>query len=1286
MGKARKKNSEAKRKNIPAGKRSDFQKVLEQGEKLYLEGNLLDARTCFTKLLEVEPDHAEILNNLGVIAFQENLLDEALSFFQKALSKEPGFYDAVENTAKVLEAKGEYLEALKRFRNALEIGGLRTETLNSMARCFLELDDRKSAGEVLRESLTLNPDQADVRKALEDLGITADIPENKIRKPAKKLNIGFVSIWFERGQSYVTKTIRDALAKEHDTFVFARTGGVYGKPMLDTSGVWNVPRLTTYPEYTIPAGVIQKWIQENRLDAVIFNEEYDWDLVRAARETGVKILTYLDYYKDDWKPFMSLYDAVLCSTKRTYELVKGFCRAYYMGWAVDTELFHPVDDDGSRHTFFHNAGWLGINYRKMTPAAIVAFDAISRHLHDVTLFVHSQAELGMLPPEIVKIIQENHRITYHVETLSAPGLYHKGRILLFPTKLEGLGLPLFEALASGLPVIATDAPPMNEFIQHGVNGLLVRVAHRAVRNDDIAFPEELLDINDLALKMAALAQNAEAVRTLSLNARQYAERELSVVKLRTKIIECIEGLFDKETPKSSMIFQAGHVNASSVQTVSGSIVVTTHFSPEAELTIRELCKARNDISGFIIQRPTLQADPAYEKRKEVFRGFLCQSGIDARWYETANINEAESEARLKEWSPDILVTIGGRILKKDILAVPKRGVINLHTSVLPKYRNLGSEFWALYYNDLEHIGHTVHVVDRGIDSGPILLQKAIGATGAESELQLRKNNMLSGADSLLEVLSNYDRSEPTATPQTDKKSLFFAMPDETDRQRGQFRFQHRRTSGNAKDGKAKQSLLTGLSELTYGWKQILEQEGLPFEVSQINEGLTPERYATLIINRDLTKKETEFVRRYLREGGAVLTDLSREGSFNGQIPWKHQFIEELSLKNGRYDERILLRREGFVIKELENQKGNNGHPVAVNRQIGKGHVTFLPFDPEEAVLDGRADRMPSPPLNGKHDTERIAVVSKGGVRRFVVDALHRLYAARHLPYAHLWYYPGNFQSAFAFRIDSDGYEATSFNNTYLPAEKHGIRMSWYIDVGAQFHHMDDALRIARAGQDVQVHCLRHETFDDYESNVKNIATAVQVMKKAGLSPVGFVAPYGKWNTALNRALETIGICYSSEFSMAWDDLPFYPIVDGKRPSKVLQVPIHPFCLGSMMKSGFTLEEVLRHYDRELDRKYCQGEPIFFYCHPIERLGKYPQVLDHIFSEAKKRDGIWFTDLTQFHIWWKLREKSLILPELNGRDLTIHSFTPLQDAPVRIVMPDGSRKIVSIHDTWQSALP
>ena len=368
----------------------------------------------------------------------------------------------------------------------------------------------------------------------------------------KKLNIGFVSVWFERGQAYVTKMIRDVVATRHQTFVLARTGGVYGQAMFSQTGQWNVPNLVHFPQHTIPPPTFQQWIRDHRLDVVIFNEEYDWNLVRAAKETGAHVITYLDYYKEDWKPQMGLYDAVLCSTRRTYDMVKDVCPAHYIGWAVDSTLFRPRDDGGKKFTFYHNAGWLGINFRKNTPAAIVAFAAISRHLPDIDLLVHSQVPLEYLPPEIGAIVQMTPRITYHVETVPAPGYYHKGRIMLFPTKLEGLGLPLFEALASGLPVIATDAPPMNEFIRHGENGLLVRVAQSITRPDNIAFPETIVDVSDLAMKMVELARNPEQVRMLSQNARRYAENELQPNALGARICGILDQVVTEE--KSSIDF------------------------------------------------------------------------------------------------------------------------------------------------------------------------------------------------------------------------------------------------------------------------------------------------------------------------------------------------------------------------------------------------------------------------------------------------------------------------------------------------------------------------------------------------------------------------------------------------------------------------------------------------------------------------------------------------------------------------------------------------------------
>lgn len=359
------------------------------------------------------------------------------------------------------------------------------------------------------------------------------------------MNIGFVTIWFERGQSYVTKTFRDALANEHETFIFARMGQVgtpYGiMKFQETKGFWDVKNLTTYHEYSIPQDIIRRWLEENEIEIVFFNEEYDWDLVRFCKSLGRKVVTYLDYYKDDWKNDLCIYDAIFCSTKRTFNLIKNMANAYYVGWGIDTDLFKPMEVE-TKYTFFHNAGWFGINFRKMTPAVIYAFNEISKD-NDYTLLIHAQLGAEFLPPEIASIILNNKRITFHVETIPAPGLYHKGNIYVYPSKLDGLGLTLIEALSCGLPAITTDEPPMNEFVKDHYNGLLVKVAQRNIRHDNIAFPEAIIDINDLIHKMKYLAENNQRYKKMSANAREIAMKDMNRSDFTIRVLSALREIY-----------------------------------------------------------------------------------------------------------------------------------------------------------------------------------------------------------------------------------------------------------------------------------------------------------------------------------------------------------------------------------------------------------------------------------------------------------------------------------------------------------------------------------------------------------------------------------------------------------------------------------------------------------------------------------------------------------------------------------------------------------------------
>jgi len=156
------------------------------------------------------------------------------------------------------------------------------------------------------------------------------------------------------------------------------------------------------------------------------------------------------------------------------------------------------------------------------------------------LLVHAQADLGKLPAETRAILQEDKRITYRIATVPAPGIYDLGRILLFPTKLEGLGLPLLEGLSMGLPAIATDAPPMNEFIEDNYNGLLVRVAKTQIRADGVGFPENLINQGHLVERMRWLASRPETIDRMALSARSYAEDQLNLPRFQERVRACFD--------------------------------------------------------------------------------------------------------------------------------------------------------------------------------------------------------------------------------------------------------------------------------------------------------------------------------------------------------------------------------------------------------------------------------------------------------------------------------------------------------------------------------------------------------------------------------------------------------------------------------------------------------------------------------------------------------------------------------------------------------------------------
>lgn len=89
------------------------------------------------------------------------------------------------------------------------------------------------------------------------------------------------------------------------------------------------------------------------------------------------------------------------------------------------------------------------------------------------------------------------------------------------------------------------------------------------------------------------------------------------------------------------------------------------------------------------------------------------------------VRDPELIRTIKKIKPEIIFCIGGmQIIPKDVLAIPRLGCINIHPALLPKYRGRFSTAHALF-NGEQYTGATLHFMDEGIDSGPIILQKKV---------------------------------------------------------------------------------------------------------------------------------------------------------------------------------------------------------------------------------------------------------------------------------------------------------------------------------------------------------------------------------------------------------------------------------------------------------------------------------------------------------------------------------------------------------------------------------
>jgi len=137
-----------------------------------------------------------------------------------------------------------------------------------------------------------------------------------------------------------------------------------------------------------------------------------------------------------------------------------------------------------------------------------------------------------------------------------------------------------------------------------------------------------------------------------------------------------------------------------------------------------------------------------------------------------DVNNEETIRKLQDIKPDVIVTAAyGGYLKKTIRQLPAFGCLNLHPSLLPKYRGSAPINYTLFNGD-KITGNTIFRIVAKMDAGPILLQRKINIEPSDCYTSLYQKLSEVGANDVLEVLEKIEKNEIIPIPQNHEKATF----------------------------------------------------------------------------------------------------------------------------------------------------------------------------------------------------------------------------------------------------------------------------------------------------------------------------------------------------------------------------------------------------------------------------------------------------------------------------------------------------------------------------------
>lgn len=193
-------------------------------------------------------------------------------------------------------------------------------------------------------------------------------------------------------------------------------------------------------------------------------------------------------------------------------------------------------------------------------------------------------------------------------------------------------------------------------------------------------------------------------------------------------------------------------------------------TPEFALPTLDALEAAGRTPALVVTQPPRPAGRGKKPRPSPVAAWAKERKVSLA--EPESVKDAEFQAKLGKLKPDLAVVVAfGQIFPPELLALPARGCVNLHASLLPKYRGASPVQGALLEGE-KKTGVTTMQMDEGLDTGPILLQEETLIRSYETADRLAERLSKLGADLMVETVARMGAGKLAPRRQRDESASY----------------------------------------------------------------------------------------------------------------------------------------------------------------------------------------------------------------------------------------------------------------------------------------------------------------------------------------------------------------------------------------------------------------------------------------------------------------------------------------------------------------------------------